>query len=323
MKILVTGGAGYIGSVLVPELLKDGYDVRVVDTLWFGNHLPKECELCEGSILEFKDEWLDGVETIIHLAGLSNDPMAEYDPMSNYILNAAATAYLAQRAKEKKVRRFIMASTCSVYGFAADKMFNEDENPSPQYPYGISKLMAERALLSLMDTYFGVVILRKGTVGGYSPRMRYDLVVNTMTKIALSQGKIVVRNASLWRPVIDIRDVVEAYKKALKAEVWGIFNIMERNYTIKGLAEVIAEAIQHCGKEKPAIEIYDRFDLRNYRVSGQKASDNLGFKAKYSVEDTVRDLVKRIEQGGVADFDNRIYYNIEVFKEVSSEGRIL
>lgn len=319
MKVLVTGGAGYIGSVLVPFLIENGYEVRVVDTLWFGNHLTKECELCEGSILEFKDEWLDGVDAIIHLAGVSNDPMAEFSPKINYFLNASGTALLAHKVKEKGISKFVMASTCSVYGFTLDKVFTEEEEAQPKYPYGISKLMAERALLSLQDTYFGPVILRKGTVGGYSPRMRYDLVINTMVKSALTTGKIVVRNASLWRPVIDIRDVAVAYRLALEAEAWGVFNILERNYTIKELGVGVADALEACGKKRPDVIVYDRFDLRNYQADNRKASLGLGFKAKYSILDTVRELIDRIDGGEIADFDNPYYNNLEICKKLWRE----
>ena len=317
MKILVTGGAGYIGSVLVPELVKEGHEVKVVDLLWFGNKLSPDVEVIQKGIQDIKEKELRGTDAVIHLAGLTNDPMAEYNPLQNYVINAAQTAYLAQKAKECKVERFIYASTCSVYGFTgADKFSVEDDNPSPQFPYGISKLMAERSLLALTDIYFGVVILRKGTVGGYSPRMRYDLVVNTMVKSALKTGKLVVRTASLWRPIVDIQDVCEAYKLALKEEPWGIFNIIERNYTIKELGLTIANAMEEAGKPKPFVEIYENLDLRNYKASGQKAKDYLGFSPEFTVKDTVKELIERIDEGECGDFDNPNYYNIEIMKKL-------
>jgi nucleoside-diphosphate-sugar epimerase len=317
LNILITGGAGYIGSVLVPELIKEGHEVKVVDLLWFGNNLPKGTTVIEKGTEDITEEDLKGIDAIIHLAGLSNDPMAEFQPLTNYIVNAAQTAYLAQKAKECKVSRFIYASTCSVYGFTgAEKFSVEDDIPTPQYPYGISKLMAERALLALMDTYFSVIILRKGTIGGFSPRMRYDLVVNTMVKSALKDNKITVKNASLWRPIIDIQDVCEAYKLALKGEAWGIFNILERNYTIKELGLAVADAIEETGKSRPLVEIYERFDMRNYRASGQKARDYLGFDPEFTVKDTVKELVERVNNKEVSDFDNPNYYNIEVMRRL-------
>lgn len=319
MKILVTGGLGYIGSTLVPELVKEGHKVTVVDLGWFGNTLPEDidCTVLRKDFCTLQKESLKGYEAIIHLAGLTNDPMAEYDPWKNYVVNAAGTAHLAQAAKEAEVLRFIYASTCSVYGFVQDKKFStEEDEPTPQYPYGISKLMAERALLALMDSYFGIVIFRKGTVGGYSPRMRYDLVVNTMTMHALKTGKLEVRNASLWRPLINIQDIVEGYKLALKEESWGIFNLVERNYTIKQLGEEVANAIEESGKPKPQVVAYDRFDLRNYKASGQKAKDYLGFSPEFSVKDTVWEILKKVDEGEIADFENPNYYNIEVMRKL-------
>ena len=316
MRVLVPGGAGYVGSVLVPELLRRGHEVKIIDLLWFGNHLPKECEVIQKDVKDVTNAELRWSDTLIYLSGLSNDPMAEYSPLENYISNASLTAYLAQKAKENKVERFIFASSCSVYGFTTDRQVDEEETPSPQFPYGIAKLMAERALLALMDTYFNVIILRKGTVGGYSARMRYDLVVNTMTKAALQQGKLVVRNTKLWRPVVDINDVAEAYCLALEAGSWvsGIYNIVERNYTILQLGETVAQTIEDAGKPKPRIETYDRFDLRNYKANGQKAKDYLGFSPRFTVKDTVGELIKRVKGGQAADFDNPNYINLEVMK---------
>lgn len=316
MKVIVTGGAGYVGNVLVPMLLREGHEVKVIDLLWFGNQLPGECEVIQKDIKDITDEELRWSNSIIHLAGLSNDPMAEYSPLENYISNAALTAYLAQKAKENKVEKFIFASTCSVYGFAPDRQVDEEEQPHPQFPYGISKLMAERALLTLMDTYFNVTILRKGTIGGYSPRMRYDLVINTMTKTALQDRKLVVRNTKLWRPIVDINDVAKAYCLALEANPWtsGIYNIVERNYTILQLGEAVAQVVEDTGKTKPEIEKYGRFDLRNYKASGQKARDYLDFTPKFTVRNTVKELVERISEGKCTDFNNPNYYNIEIME---------
>jgi nucleoside-diphosphate-sugar epimerase len=316
MNILITGGCGYVGSVLVPKLLDLGHKVRVVDIGWFGNSLPKDAEVIEGNICKFEDRWLYDIDSVIHLAATSNDPMAEFDPFTNYVLNASATAYIVQKAKSLNVNKFIFASTCSVYGFNNDFTFYEDSQSYPTFPYAISKLMAEESLRCATDYRFTPIILRKGTIGGYSPRMRYDLVVNTMTKFALTRNKITVNNPLLWRPIVDIRDVADAYVKALNADIGGIYNIAENNYSILEIAENIAGALDVLNHKKPEIEVLNVEDLRSYRVSTIKAEHELGFKAKYKIFDTVKEILSHDD---IMDFNNKKYYNIDIFKERRKE----
>jgi nucleoside-diphosphate-sugar epimerase len=317
MKILVTGGAGYIGSVLVPYLIKSGHEVKVVDLLWFSYFLPENCEVIKGDRRRPKPSWFKGADAVIHLAAIANDPSAEMFLASNYEINAMGTALVAHAAKEQGVKRFILGSTCSVYGFTTEGVSKEGDTPAPKYPYGISKLMAELADFSLADNNFSVLVFRQGTVGGPSPKMRYDLVVNTMTKSAIQDKKIIVKNSSLWRPVVDIRDVARAYELALKQEIWvnGIFNIVQGNYTILQLGTIVAAAVKDGGFEAE-VESYDRFDLRNYKASSEMAMDKLGFQAEYSIRDTVSSLLGAITEGLIADFDNPNYYNIEVCKNI-------
>src|SRR4029077_12595522 len=227
MKILIAGGAGFIGSVLIPKLLDRGYDVDVVELFWFGNHLPDEVGTVQKDIFDLSVEDLKGYEQVIFLAGLSNDPMAEYSPSKNFIFNAAAPAYLAYIAKKAEVKRYIYASSCSVYGYTENELYDENRPVSSTYPYGISKLQGEQAVMNLMDDSFSVISLRKGTVSGYSPRMRLDLVVNTMFKCAIRDGEITVNNPSIWRPIISIEDAASAYIRAIEANemVSGIFNV--------------------------------------------------------------------------------------------------
>lgn len=316
MKVLVTGGAGYIGSVLVPRLISLGHNVRVLDTLWFGSTLPKECEVITGNICKFEDKWLDGIEAVVHLAATSNDPMAEFDPFVNYVINASATAMLVEKFRAKNINKVVVASSCSVYGFAHDRTFTESEPSTPTFPYGISKLMSEKAIACLTDYRFNPVILRKGTIGGYSPRMRFDLVVNTMTKFALTRGKITVNNPNLWRPIVDVRDVAEAYVCALNKDTGGAFNIIEGNYTILEIANQVADALEKLGKTKPQIDVLNIEDLRSYKASAERAEYVLGFKAKYKVFDTVKSIVDHIDSGEIPNFTDKKYYNIEVFKSV-------
>src|SRR3990172_42308 len=228
MRVLITGGAGYIGSVLVRRLLDRDYDVKVVDSGFFGvGHLPPEAEVIIGDILEFDGKWLQDVDGVVHLAGLSNAPMADSSPSLNYMINAAGAAIVTQVCKREGVRRFVMGSTCSLYGAAGDQEVDEDFPVKPSFPYGISKLMAERAVQCLAGDSFQPIILRLGTVIGWSPRMRYDLVANTMIQTALTEGKITVHNPLLLRPVLDVTDAADAYICTLEAgqETRGAFNI--------------------------------------------------------------------------------------------------
>jgi len=318
MKVLVTGGCGYIGSLLVPKLLSLGHEVRVVDTLWFGSTLSKECELIVGNICKFDDKWVSGVDAVIHLAATSNDPMAEFDPFTNYVINTAATVAMTHRLREKNVNKLVIASTCSIYGFAHDRIFTEGEPSNPTFPYGISKLLSERAVTCLSDYRFNPVILRKGTIGGYSPRMRFDLVVNTMTKFGLVKGKITVNNPDLWRPIVDVRDVVDAYVCALNKDIGGPFNIIEGNYSILQIATQVADSLEKLGKNRPQIDVLNIDDLRSYKASGERAEYVLGFKAKYKIFDTVKSIVERIDSGEIANINDKKYYNIDVFKSVGS-----
>jgi len=185
MKILIAGGAGYIGSMLTPKLLGRGYDVDILDLLWFGNHLPKQANVIKKNIFDVNDDDLRGYDQVIFLAGLSNDPMAEFSPAQNFIDNASSPSYLAYIAKRAGVRRFIYGSSCSVYGYTVDKLFDETRPTISNYPYGISKLQGEFGAMKQQDDKFSVISLRQGTVCGYSPRMRLDLVVNTMFKFGM------------------------------------------------------------------------------------------------------------------------------------------
>src|SRR5580704_15341133 len=177
MKLLIAGGAGYVGSVLIPKLLDRGYKVDVVDLFWFGNKLPRDVAILHKDIFQLSVEALEFYNQVIFLAGLSNDPMAEYSPSKNFIFNAAAAAYLAYTAKNAKVKKYIYASSCSVYGYTENELYDETRPVASSYPYGISKLQREQAAMQMADQNFSVISLRKGTISGYSPRMRFDLIV--------------------------------------------------------------------------------------------------------------------------------------------------
>ena len=315
MKVFIAGGGGYIGTRLSNQLCESGHEVTVLDRFWFGNYLDHRVkQICSG-VLRIKDNALVGYDAVVFLAGLSNDPMADFDPAGNFVENGAAPAYLAYVAKKCGVPRYVYASSCSVYGFTDIEEMDEDSQPSPQYPYGIAKLQAEKAIMMLEDENFRPISIRKGTVGGWSPRMRYDLVVNTMTKYALIEGRITVNNPNLWRPLVDIRDVVHAYTLALETDLntTGIFNICYENYTIKRIATEIKNKLLHFGFATDIL-INNVTDARNYKATNQKAKDALGFNPKYTIADSVSDIMENINLSNYDFFDDS-YYNIKTYKK--------
>jgi len=316
MKILITGGAGYIGTRLSNNLVSEGHDVTVVDLFWFGDYLDENVKRVSINLMELTVEQVSEYDAVVFMAGLSNDPMANFSPQKNFIENAAAPSYLAYICKQARVKRFVYASSCSVYGFTDNQIMTEDSDVGPEYPYGISKLQTEYSIMKMEDEVFKPISLRKGTVGGWSPRMRFDLVVNTMTKYAITQGKIVVHNPSLWRPLVDIRDVVQAYKRSILSDssISGVFNICHTNYSIGDLANEIRDTLLENGYDI-TLEIQNRPDVRNYLASNQKAKDVLGFEPCYMPKDSINDILSNMDLDNV-NFEDNKYYNIATFKEL-------
>jgi len=316
MKILVVGGAGYIGSRLVPTLLEYGYQVDVIDLLWFGNFLPKEAFLKTKNLFDCQPEDFKGYDHVIFLAGLSNDPMAEFNPSLNFISNGALPSYLAYCCKQAGVKRFIYGSSCSVYGYTVNELYDESSPVTCGYPYGISKLQGERGVLQMQDKNFSVIALRKGTVCGYSPRMRFDLIVNTMYKAATTAHLITINNPSIWRPILDIRDAISAYIRAIQADlsISGVFNIASDNCTVGQVGDLVKEKIQRLTGNKVKLDIKQIHDFRNYKVCFKKAKTYLGYEPRFSIDDIVEQLHEHREEYG--DFENEKYYNIRVFKKM-------
>jgi len=320
MKLLIAGGAGYVGSVLIPRLLDRGYKVDVVDLFWFGNNLPRQVGVLNKDIFHLSVEDLEPYDQVIFLAGLSNDPMAEFSPSKNFIFNAAAPAYLAYTAKNAKVKRYIYASSCSVYGYTENELFDETRPVSSNYPYGISKLQGEQAATQLADDDFSVIALRKGTISGYSPRMRFDLIINTMFKNAVREHVITVNNPSIWRPILSIEDAATAYIRAVEAnsKLSGIFNIASGNYTVGEVADLVKAAVEERLNLRVNLNIKHIQDFRNYKVSIAKASNVLSFHPTEDVKAIVGSLVDNMEK--FKDWDtNPLYSNIQAFKKLESE----
>jgi nucleoside-diphosphate-sugar epimerase len=318
MRLLIAGGAGYVGSVLIPRLLDRGYRVDVVDLFWFGNHLPTQAGLLNKDIFELSGEDLERYDEVIFLAGLSNDPMAEYSPAKNFVFNAAAPAYLAYTAKMAGVKRFIYASSCSVYGYTESELYDETRPAGSSYPYGISKLQGEQAVMQLASDRFSVISLRKGTVSGYSPRMRFDLIINTMFKTAMRNRTITINNPSIWRPILSIEDAATAYIRAVEANrsISGIFNIASGNYTVGEVGDLVKSAIEERLGGSVSLCIKHMEDFRNYKVSIEKSKNVLSFHPSGDVKSIVGSLIDNMSK--YQGWDNPAYSNIESFKVLES-----
>src|SRR5580704_246371 len=319
MRLLIAGGAGYVGSALIPRLLQRGYQVDVVDLFWFGNSLPEETGLLDQDLFEVTTEDLKPYDQVLFLAGLSNDPMAEFSPSKNFVYNAAAPAYLAYTAKKAGVKRYVYASSCSVYGYTVNEVYDESRPAVSSYPYGMSKLQGEQAVMNLLDDHFSVVALRKGTISGYSPRMRLDLMVNTMFRTAMHEGVIRIDNPSIWRPILAMEDAITAYIRAIEAHesISGIFNIASGNYTVGEVGDLVKAEIESLLGVRVGLRIRHVQDFRNYKVSFEKAKDLLSFNPQHDVRAIVRQLVA--ERSKFSDWENPSYYNIRVFRELDSK----
>ena len=337
--ILVTGGAGYIGSLLVRELLALGETVRVVDTHWFGNSFDTRdsLELVKAD-LRYCDAGplLDDVDAVIHLAGLSNDPTADFAPDLNSESNVLATRRLAQAVaeraeEERRETRFLFASTCSVYytpsvaGEVNVQKMTEELPVAPTANYSKTKRLAEIELLRVAEQQplFSPTILRKGTIFGLAPRMRFDLVVNVFVLHAWRRRLLMVHGSGeVWRPLLHIRDAVDAYLHVLSApadKIRGeLFNVVHKNYRILELAHWIAEILE----QHRAVEVWVKRDrsggdsLRSYYVDGEKITQVLGFKPERGITQAaleIWDALERGEFGTEPETDPR-YFNIRLLK---------
>lgn len=315
-KILLAGGAGYIGTELTKRLMKLDYDITVLDDLWFENNLDPKIKFFKKDIFQITHKELVGFDVIIFLAGVSNDPMAEFSPSENFIQNAACPAYFSYECKRAGVKRFIYASSCSVYGYTIDELYDESSPTTCTYPYGISKLQGENGVMQLADEQFSVISLRQGTVCGYSDRMRFDLVVNTMFKNAFIHHEITVNNPSIWRPIFHIQDACTAYIRAIQApdNISGIFNVASDNYTLGQIGDIVSIEMTKLTNHDIKVHINDVKDFRNYKVSIQLAKLTLGFTPIYTVKDIVNDLYRKCNS--FTNFEDDKYYNIKVFKKL-------
>jgi nucleoside-diphosphate-sugar epimerase len=335
--ILVVGGAGYVGSVLVAELLERGYSVRVIDRLFFGDRglapVRDRVELIVADMRRLEPAHFEGVQAVINVGGLSNDPTAEYNPSANYEMNTVAAVRLAELARAAGVRRYLFASSCSVYDRGTsdeghDALYEETAEVEPRAAYASSKHQAEQRLLAMKGPDFCPVILRKGTVYGFSPRMRFDLVVNTFVRDALLTGRMVLyRGGEMWRPLIDVRDAARAYLACLSAEerlVSGeIFNVAYCNMRISELALRVRETLRAGGVTVDIVPDYSYRAVRSYRVSTHKIQQRLGFRPVVSVEDAVRDLLRQLRRSEFDDLAHPRFENLRWLRLLEEAESIL
>lgn len=324
--ILVTGGAGYVGSVLVPKLIDKGYKIKVLDWYIYGNDVlaavknKDQLREIKGDIRDVNlvKKELQGTDAVIHLACISNDPSFELDPVLGKSINYDATVKLVDLAKEAGVGRFVYASSSSVYGVKKEKEVTEELTLSPLTDYSKYKAMCEEYLLQKSSKEFCVLVLRPATVCGYSPRLRLDLTVNILTLGALVNRKMTVFGGSQMRPNIHIEDMAGIYIKSLEypdSKICGkVFNVGFQNYTLLEIARMIKKTL---GDDTIKIEISPTKDLRSYKISSGKIKKELGFVPKHTVEEAIADLKQSYISGKIINpLENIRYYNIKMMQKL-------
>jgi nucleoside-diphosphate-sugar epimerase len=326
-RVLVAGGAGYIGCVLCERLLARGYRVRVLDRLWWGEEplaaIRDRIELVEADVRELPASAFDEVDAVMNLAGLSNDPTAEYDPEANWQMNALASEALGKACAARGIGRFVFASSCSLYDGLPPGMHDETAPIQPQGAYATSKRYAEEALLGLAADGLDVGIVRNGTVYGWSPRMRFDLVVNTFVKDALRRGQLELHGGGwVWRPLVDVRDAADAMIAVLEAPAelirGEIFNVVHSNYQIRELAFLVAGSVQLAGRKVDLVEAPAPPLMRNYECSNAKLSMTLGFNPNRSVVEAVAEILGRVDPSVL---DDPRFYNIRWLEQMREPVR--
>lgn len=332
-QVLVTGGAGYLGSVLVPLLLEHGFGAHVVDALYFGagglssvrDH--KRLTVTREDILHQENvaDLFQNTDTVVHLASISNDPSCDLDPTLTIRTNFLATMALARRAQADAVRQFVFASSCSVYGASGNRWLDETSRTAPATLYALTKLECERELFKLATPEFSVVVLRLATLFGVSPRMRFDLAVNTMAKNGVMGRPIIVNGAGAqYRPFVHVRDaaaavllVVAASDPHLSGQVYNVGSD-DLNYTIADLALGVSAAFER----NEITSIANNNDARSYRVAFRKIREALNFIPGWTILDGVREVREAAGAGVFGDMDASRYYNLLVMKEIERTASV-
>jgi nucleoside-diphosphate-sugar epimerase len=304
MHVFVTGACGYKGTVLVPKLLERGHKVTAFDIQWFGNFLREHPALTvvKGDIRNIEEVNLDGVDAIIHLSSVANDPCGDLDPKLTWEISCLATMQLADRAQRMGIKRFIYASSGSVYGVKDEPQVTEDLELLPISEYNKTKMCGERIVLSYKDDMV-VQIVRPATVCGFSPRMRLDVSVNMLTMQALTKGKITVFGGDQTRPNVHIDDITDLYLFLLdNPQHTGVYNAGFENISILDIAHMVIENV-------PAeIVVTPSNDPRSYRINSDRLLAT-GFRPKKKVEDAIKEIVGLYRQGALKDEDR--FHNLK------------
>jgi nucleoside-diphosphate-sugar epimerase len=303
MKILVTGGCGYVGSMLTPALLAAGHDVTVLDTAWFGNFLEPHPRLSVviGDVRDVAAMPMAGAEIIIHLANIANDPSVELNPVLSWEVNVLATMQMADRAKREGVRQFVYASSGSVYGIKDEEHVTEDLTLVPISVYNQTKMVAERVLLSYQDD-MAVHCLRPATVCGYSPRMRFDVAVNMLTIQAINNKRVTVFGGAQIRPNLHILDMVGAYLHVINNDVpSGCYNVGFENLSLLDISERVKAKIPS------EVVVTPSNDPRSYRLNSNKLQAT-GFERRHSVDEAIGEIGEAVSAGRLTDEDR--CYNV-------------
>jgi nucleoside-diphosphate-sugar epimerase len=338
LNVLITGGAGYIGSVMSRLLLEKGYNLTILDRLFFGfdpiKDIASQITLIKDDIRFFNPKHMKGIDAVFDLAALSNDPSGELDPEKTLDINYKGRVRVAKLAKKYGVKKYVLASTCSVYGFQ-DGIIKEESNLNPLTTYAKASAMAEKEILPLVDENFSATVLRQATVYGFSYRMRFDLAINGMVLGYYRNGKIpIMRDGKQWRPFVNVNDTSSAFIKVLESEpelVNGqIFNVGsdEQNIQIFNLAKIVAE-----GCNLPFnYEWYGDCDTRSYKVSFNKIKNTLNFKPQITIKTGAKNVFEAIKKGLLNPEDPRMitvkwYKHLlemqKILKDIEIDGMLL
>lgn len=317
-SVYVTGGAGYVGSILIPKLLAEGYKVSVIDLFIYGDDVIEDhpnLTKIKGDIrdAELLGKTIPGHDVVIHLACISNDPSFDLNPELGKSINLDAFEPMVQIAKDGGVKRFIYASSSSVYGIKDEPQVTEEMELTPLTDYSKFKAMCEEILAKYQSDDFTTVTIRPATVCGYSPRLRLDLVVNILTNLAINKGQITVFGGSQKRPNIHIEDMTDLYVQLLDMPsekiAGGIYNAGYENHPVAELASIVKDVVG----DQVEIVTSPTDDLRSYHVSSQKIKDELGFVPSRTIDDAVKDLKKAFDEGKVPDsLSDPKYFNVKL-----------
>ena len=330
LRVLVTGGAGYVGAVLIPQLLARGYRVRVLDLYLYGREVFGELQgdpNLEEIVGDIRDpaavqKAVEDVDVVLHLACISNDPSFELNPDLGKSINFDAFAPLVAASKAAGASRFIFVSSSSVYGVSDAPHVTEEEPLNPLTDYSKYKAMCEPILLEQQSPYFTTLVIRPATVCGYSPRQRLDLTVNILTTHAHERGKITVFGGKQLRPHIHLRDLCRFYCELIEMDAekiaGKIFNAGYQNNPVSELAEIARSVVEQKLGKPVGIETTPTNDPRSYHISSEKIQEELGLCPELKIEDAVAELVDALEEGKIPNaLEDDRYYNVRLMKRIS------